>query len=138
VQLDELWSFVKSKKQQNWVWIALCSVTKQVVACVTGDRSEATCQRLWKAIAWRYKKAFCFSDFWEAYRKVIPSEQHLACGKESGLTAYVERFNNTLRQRLGQFVRRSLSFSKCSVAHEARLMLFIHRYNREIGDRIRD
>ncbi|MEJ7711713.1 MAG: hypothetical protein WKF84_18070 [Pyrinomonadaceae bacterium] len=43
------------------------------------------------------------SDFWEAYQLVIPSPQHTAAGKESGETAHVERWNNTLRQRLGRF-----------------------------------
>lgn len=69
------------------------------------------------------------TDFWEAYNKVIPDEQHTACGKGSGQTAHVERWNNTLRQRLGRFVRKSLSFSKSETMHEICLRLFLHRYN---------
>jgi IS1 family transposase len=61
---------------------------------------------------------------------VIPSEQHTAAGKETGLTAHVERWNNTLRQRLGRFVRKSLSFSKSETMHEICLRLFLHDYNR--------
>ena len=124
------------KKNQCWVWVALCAVTKQVVAVVAGDRSAGTCHRLWKEIPWRYKQAKCYSDFWEAYKAVIPSEQHEAVGKESGLTNHVERWNNTLRQRLGQFVRKTLSFSKCWDLHVARLTLFVHRYNLEIAESI--
>jgi insertion element IS1 protein InsB len=131
LELDELWSFVYSKAFQCWVWIALCAGTKQVVAFVTGDRSARTCQRLWRAVPWRYKRALCYSDFWEAYSSVIPSDQHEAVGKESGKTNHVERWNNTLRQRVGRFVRKSLSFSKCWEMHEACLALFVHRYNRE-------
>jgi hypothetical protein len=41
------------------------------------------------------------SDFWEDYQKVFPSNTHQCVGKESGETAHVERWNNTLRQRLG-------------------------------------
>ena len=52
-----------------------------------------------------------------------------ACGKESGQTAHVERWNNTLRQRIGRFVRKTLSFSKCVKMHEYALLLFLHRYN---------
>jgi IS1 family transposase len=33
-------------------------------------------------------------------------------GKETGLTAYIERLNNTLRQRISRLVRKTLSFSK--------------------------
>lgn len=132
LELDELWSFVHDKKNKCWVWIALCAITKQVVAFVTGDRSEYSCQRLWRAVPRRYKRALCYSDFWQAYQAVIPSDQHEAVGKESGLTNHVERWNNTLRQRVGRFVRKTLSFSKCWAMHDACLALFIHRYNREV------
>ena len=64
-----------------------------------------------------------------AYQEVIPEEQHEAVGKESGQTAHVERWNNTLRQRLSRFVRKSLSFSKSDRMHEICLRLFLHRYN---------
>ena len=35
----------------------------------------------------------------------------------------------TLRQRLGWFVRKTLSFSKTEENHEASIKLFIHEYN---------
>ena len=105
----------------------------RVVAFVIGDRSAATCQRLWEKIPEAFRQAHCFSDFWEAYQLVIPPEQHTACGKESGETAHVERWNNTLRQRLARFVRKTLSFSKSDVMHEICLFLFLHRYNNELA-----
>lgn len=43
---------------------------------------------------------------------MIPQEQHEATGKEQGEACYVERWTNTLRQRLSCFVRKTLSFSK--------------------------
>jgi insertion element IS1 protein InsB len=43
---------------------------------------------------------------------VIPKKQHGAVDKETGETAHIERFNNMIRQRLGRFVRKTLSFSK--------------------------
>jgi insertion element IS1 protein InsB len=111
LELDELWSFVLKRANKRWVWIALARATRQVVAYVIGDRSRATCQKLWEQIPASYRRAHCYSDLWEAYQLVIPAEQHTAVGKETGLTAHVERWNNTLRQRLGRFVRKSLSFS---------------------------
>jgi len=78
------------------------------VAYAVGDRSEATCRKLWERIPAAYRPAHCYPDFWEAYRSnVIPDEQHTACGKDSGLAAHVERWNNTLRQRLTRFVRKT-------------------------------
>ena len=127
--LDELWSFVLKKARKRWIWIALCRQTRQVVAFVIGDRSEQTCRRLWETIPEVFRHAQCSTDFWKAYAKVLPAAQHTAAGKESGETAHVERWNLTLRQRLGRCVRRTLSFSKSSQMHEACLRLFIHRYN---------
>ena len=70
-----------------------------------GDRSKKTCQRLWKAIPEGYRHGHCFTDFWATYAAVIPKAQHTSVGKETGETAHVERWNNTLRQRLARFVR---------------------------------
>jgi insertion element IS1 protein InsB len=132
LELDELWSFVYRKSDKVWVWLALCRETRQeVVAFVTGDRSRASCERLWRAIPECYRKASCYSDFWEAYKEVIPEDQHEATGKEEGETSHVERWINTLRQRLSRFVRKTLSFSKSHHMHHCCLKLFIYRYNLE-------
>ncbi len=129
LELDELWSFVLKKARKRWIWIALCRRTRQVVAYAIGDRSKRTCRKLWEAIPEAYRTAHCYSDFWKAYRAVIPAEQHTAVGIRSGQTAHVERLNNTLRQRLARLVRQTLSFSKSLVMHKACLHLFLHRYN---------
>lgn len=133
LELDELWSFVFKHANKRWIWIALCRATRQVVAYVIGDRSRATCQKLWQQIPARYRSAHCYTDFWEAYNSVIPAAQHTAAGKETGLTAHVERWNNTLRQRLGRFVRKSLSFSKSETMHDICLRLFLHEYNQSLA-----
>ncbi len=132
LELDELWSFVCKKINQVWVWFALCRKTRQIVAFVLGDRSEATCRKLWHAIPPAYRHGICYTDFWAAYQAVIPPKQHRPVGKETGETAHVERFNNTLRQRLARFVRKTLSFSKSRLMHEICLRLFIWRYNMNI------
>ena len=129
LELDELWSFVLKRKNQVWIWIALCRKTRQVVARAIGDRSEKTCQELWANIPDEYRKGHCFADFWKAYQAVIPEEQLTQVGKETGETAHVERWNCTLRQRLGRFVRETFSFSKIMPMHIICLDLFLHRYN---------
>jgi insertion element IS1 protein InsB len=129
LELDELWSFVRSKAEPAWVWVALDRATRPVVACCLGDRSEESCRYLWGQVPEPWRKATCYTDFWEAYQAVIPDTQHVAAGKGTGETAHVERWNNTLRQRLGAFVRKTLSFSQCDFLHDARLKLFLHRYN---------
>ncbi len=129
LELDELWSFVQRKKNKRWVWLAQCRRTRQIVAYAIGDRSEKTCALLWKRVPKPYKEAVLYTDFWEAYQKVLPKERHHAVGKGAGQTCHVERFNNTLRQRMARFVRKTLSFSKTDAMHENCLLLFLHDYN---------
>ena len=95
-----------------------------------GDRGEATCRRLWRRVPPGYRRGLCFTDFWSAYAQVIPEGQHCAGGKGDGQTNHVERWNNTLRQRLARFVRQTLSFSKSGRMHKVCLLLFVHDHNR--------
>jgi insertion element IS1 protein InsB len=96
-----------------------------------GDRSDDSCRALWERIPAAYKQCHTFSDFWDAYQRVFPADTHRSASKASGQMAHVERWNNTLRQRLARFVRKTLSFSKSDEMHEKVLKLFIHNYNRE-------
>lgn len=130
IEADELWSFVGRKRDDWWVWVALDAGTRQVVAMVCGDRSERTCQCLWDALPDEYRDgAIMATDFWAAYLAVVPADRHAAAGKEAGLTAHVERFWLTVRQRCGRFVRKTLSFSKCLWNHVGALWDFIRYYN---------
>jgi len=133
LELDELWSFVYQKRNKRWIWIALCRRTRQVVAYAIGDRDEKTCQRLWERIPAAYRSCHTYSDFWDAYQKVFGTERHHPVGKETGQTAHVERWNNTLRQRLARFVRKTLSFSKSDQFHDWVLKIFLHHYNLSVN-----
>ena len=130
IEADELWSFVGTKQEPWWVWVALDAITRQVVAMVAGDRSEYTAQCLWDALPPAYQEgAVVFTDFWAAYQAVVPGARHTAAGKDSGFTAHVERFFCTLRQRCARFVRKTLSFSKKVENHVGALWFFIRIYN---------
>ena len=128
LELDEVWSFVQKKSNPSWTWIGLCRRTLEVVTYAVGGRGIETCQQLKQSIPPMYHHAATVSDYWEAYRSVF-GDNHRCVGKESGETNHIERWNNTLRQRLGRFVRKTLSFSKNHQNHEASLLLFIHHYN---------
>jgi insertion element IS1 protein InsB len=133
LELDEVWSFVLKKIQKRWLWTAMCRRTRQIVAFVIGDRRKATCLRLWTAIPEAYKHCHTFSDFWRAYRQVFPAETHRCVGKETGETAHMERWNNTLRQRVGRYVRQTLSFSKVDFSHYLITKWFIIQYNLDLS-----
>ena len=111
----------------------MCGRTRQIVAFVIGDRSKTICLRLWQTIPEEYKHCHTFSDFWSAYRSVFPAETHRCVGKETGETAHIERWNNTLRQRLGRYVRQTLSFSKSDKAHHSTTQAFIVQYNSSLS-----
>jgi insertion element IS1 protein InsB len=49
--------------------------------------------------------------------------------KSAGKTNHVERWFNTLRQRLARFTRKTLAFSKCDEIHAGLLKMFIYYYN---------
>jgi IS1 family transposase len=128
--VDELWSFVGGKRDEWWVWVALDAGTRQVVGMVCGDRSEFTARCLWEALPDEYRDEAVFrTDSLPTYRAVLPEERHAAAGKEAGLTNHVERFWLTVRQRVGRFVRRTLSFSKCCWNHVGALWDFVRHYN---------
>ncbi len=130
LELDELWSFVFEKRRKRWIWLALCRRTRQVVAYAIGNRGEETCRKLWERIPESYREGLFYSDFWESYQKVFPEDRHQPVGKDSGQTNHIECWNLTLRQRLGRFVRKTLSFSKSEEMHEICLVVFLHYYNR--------
>lgn len=117
-------------KKKQWVWLALDKNTREVVGVHIGKRDANAAQALWNSLPNEYQeKAVSFTDFWEAYQLVFPEERHIAVGKETGKTNHIERFNNTLRQRISRLVRKTLSFSKKLENHVGAIWYFIHYYN---------
>jgi len=130
VQMDELWSFVDHTGNQQWSWLAMDVVTREIGGCYIGDRSGKSAQALSGSLAAVERQcAVCYSDFWVSYPVALPRKRHRAVGKETGLTSYIERFNCTLRQRVSHLVRKTLSFSKKLENHIGAIWNFIHHYN---------
>ena len=128
LELDEAWTFVLKRKNKRWLWLALCRRTRQIVAFAIGCRGVKTCRVLWSRIPQAYKAGHCFADIWEAYACVVPAKS-LQQSQTYGPTNHIERFNRTLRQRIGRLTRETASFSKCEMMHYIAIHLFIHRYN---------
>jgi IS1 family transposase/transposase-like protein len=134
IECDELWSFVSSKNNKVYVWLAIDRKTREIVGCYMGDRSRQSAKKLWESLPRVYRQcAVAYTDFWVSYQKVIPSKRHRAVGKESGQTNHVERLNNTFRQRISRLVRESLSFSKNLENHIGAIWYFIHDYNAQLA-----
>jgi insertion element IS1 protein InsB len=85
---------------------------------------------LWANIPAVYREqATFYTDQYAAYTDVIPGAQHVAITKRARKTNHVERFNNTLRQRVSRLVRSTLAFSKNIENHIGAIRYFICHYN---------
>ncbi len=130
IECDAAWSFVRNKDNKQWIWLAMDKKTREIVGVYIGDRSKESAQKLWDSLPAVYRQcAVCYTDFWVSYYEVLPKKRHKAVGKESGQTNHIERFNNTMRQRISRLVRKSLSFSKKLENHIGAIWYFIHHYN---------
>jgi len=121
---------VQKKANRQWIWIAMDATTRQIIAFHVGDRSRDSAKELWAKIPVVYREQATFhTDQYEAYTGVIPVERHRAITKKARKTNHVERFNNTLRQRVSRLVRETLSFSKKLANHIGAIKYFICYYN---------
>jgi insertion element IS1 protein InsB len=125
-EADEMWSFVQKRANRQWIWLAMDATTRQIMAFHVGDRSRDSATELWAKIPLVYREQATFhTDQYDAYTGVIPVERHRAITKRARKTNHVERFNNTLRQRVSRLVRESLSFSKKLANHIGAIKYFI-------------
>jgi insertion element IS1 protein InsB len=129
-EADEMWSFVQKKALKQWNWIAMDAKTRQIIAFHVGDRSRDSAKELWAKIPLVYREQATFhTDQYDAYTGVIPAARHKAITKHARKTNHIERFNNTLRQRVSRLVRDTLSFSKKLAHHIGAIKYFICHYN---------
>lgn len=108
--------------------LGLCRRTRQIVADALGPRDDATARLLWDRIPLAYRWSPLYTDPLESDHKSLPTPTHADYPKR-GPTNHMERFNNTLRQRLGRFVRNAWFFSKSLQMHEIAIRCFLHQYN---------
>lgn len=138
LECDEMGSFCGNKKHKQWIWIALNRDTRAIVGLHIGDRSNKGAKALWNSLPASCKEySTIYTDFWESYKAIFPEKQLTQCGKEEGHTNHVERFNNTLRQRVSRLVRQTLSFSKKLTNHVGAIWDLVHDYNKNIYEKLR-
>ena len=102
------------------------ATTRHIIAFHVGDRSHKSAEHLWAQMPHAYRQhATFYTDHYGVYAKVIPAAQHKTISKLARQTKHIERFNNTLRQRVSRLVRAALSFSKKLAHHIGAIKLFI-------------
>lgn len=118
------------KQNKQWVWLALDRRTGEIIAYHVGGRSREDARKFWQSFPPVYRQcATIYSDQWEAYQGILPRNRHKIVEKSKRETNHIERFNNTLRQRISRLGRKTLSFSKKLSHHIASLVHFIQHYN---------
>jgi len=139
IECDEIRAYVGSKKNNCRIWLATDPETGEIVGVYIGTRGRESAKKLWDPLPPEYRRcAVIYTDFWEAYVGVLPSKRHRRAAKNSGKTSHIERFNNTLRQRISRLVRKTLSFSKKLENLIGAVLLFIHDHNNMIKKEITD
>lgn len=121
-EIDEMWSFVRGKKLQRWLWYAWEPRLKRIIAHAFGDRSTNTLKILLKRME-HLNVAFWCTDNFSAYN-VLPNDKHIV-GKI--YTQRIERENLTLRNRLKRLNRKTLGYSKSAEMHDKIIGTFIER-----------
>ncbi|WP_445304508.1 MULTISPECIES: IS1 family transposase [unclassified Microcoleus] len=76
IQLDEIWSFVGSKDNTQWIWLAIDADSREFVGVFIGGRSRQAAKGLWQSLLAVYRQCtICYTDFWEAYEQVLPRKR---------------------------------------------------------------
>lgn len=124
VEVDELWSFVKNKKNQRWLWYAINHDTREILAYTFGKRKDIVFLKLKKLLE-AFQIETYYSDNWTSYKKYIEEKKH-KIGKKN--TQKIERKNLTLRTRIKRLARKTICYSKTEYMHDIIIGLFINTF----------
>lgn len=110
IQIDEIYTFVKSKQKKVWVFYAYAPDTKEILAFAMAKRSAKQLQNLMLKIKHLNIEIEAFyTDAFKGFEIVLEGYQHII-GKQ--YTKAIEGRNTFIRARLARFQRRSTKFSK--------------------------
>ena len=77
-EVDEIWSFVRRKKDQRWLWHAIDHRSGNVLAYVFGRRQDEVFLKL-KALLEPFGITRYYMDYLGVYTRHIDSDQHGVC-----------------------------------------------------------
>jgi insertion element IS1 protein InsB len=125
-EMDEMWSFVRTKDNQRWLWYAIDHNTREILAYVFGEReingkNEAFLEL--KALLEPFGITTFYTDGLSTYERNLQDFNH-KIGKKN--TQRIERKNLTLRTRIKRLCRKTICYSKCQVMHDIVIGLVIN------------
>ncbi|CEG13957.1 conserved hypothetical protein [groundwater metagenome] len=114
-------TYIGSKKNFCWIWIAVDRNGKQFINCEIGTRGTETGKRLWKKIKEKVKGKVC-TDYWKPYEDVVPKGKHIQSKKE---TYTVEGYNSLFRHFLARLRRKTKCYTKalCMLVYSVKLLM---------------
>ena len=74
-EIDEMWSFVRDKSNQRWLWHAIDHRTGEVLAHVLGKRKDEVFKRL-KVLLEPFGINQYYTDDWGAYERHLDEKKH--------------------------------------------------------------
>ena len=121
-EIDELQTFVGSKKSKVWIWTVVNHWKPGILLWTVGDRSSTSFQIIWSII--RCWHSFWYvTDGWKVYPGFIEPEDHLVC--KTYMTR-VEGENTRLRHYLARLHRKTLCYSKSLEMLRYSIRLLLH------------
>ncbi len=123
-EADEMWSYVRQKSNQRWLWHAIDHASGTTLAYVFGTHEDSAFITLKERLTAFGIQKF-YTDDWGAYTRHLPNQAH-EVGKIN--TQKIERKHLTLRTRIKRLVRKTICFSKLEKMHDIVIGLFINRY----------
>ena len=121
-ELDEMWSFVFTKEQQRWLWVAIDHETRAILAFVFGERKDVVFREL-KSLLSPFNITRFYTDDWGAYERNLKEFEHHV-GKRN--TQRIERKNLNLRTRIKRLCRKTICYSKSVEMHDIVIGLVIN------------
>jgi insertion element IS1 protein InsB len=134
VECDEMWAYVGSKKNQQWVWLSWSYQTTQTLSFAVGPRNLSTGKIMKAGIPASYSRKQVYTDGLKLYEELFPDSRHWVCEKGSGGTNISEGCNNYLRHRVSYLVRKSSSFARNGEWLWRRLYFVLFSRNERIRD----
>ncbi|MFY0592015.1 IS1 family transposase [Roseivirga sp.] len=119
-EIDEMWTFVGSKKNQQWITYIYDRTSKWVVDFKVGRRSGEFLSPMISGVL-IYKPKFIATDGLMVYKSIIPSNLHV---RDAFQTLRIERNNLNLRTHLKRLSRKTINYSKSVVMLIAVLKLY--------------
>jgi insertion element IS1 protein InsB len=129
-QLDEMRTFIGTKKRLYWIVYAIEKTTKQVVDFKVGRRNIRTLAKVANTLLLSDPKRIS-TDRLTLYRNLLPNDTHHQSAYNIN---HIERKNLNVRTHLKRLGRRTICFSRSTAMLEACLRIYFWGMKWGVGD----